>query len=199
MNDIDDERLRNRLRTADPAAGLQALGAPARTAVLERASAQDPDAVRRPAARTSIRLRVGLVGLASAAVVATVLVVMAGPGGSAGRVLALREPAGPTAASCLPLTQFAAGALAASSVALEGTVTSASNGAVQIRPDRFFRGGPADRVDLATAPSTVSDATVFRPGERVLIAAAGEEVTGCGLSGPASPELRAYYQAAFGG
>jgi hypothetical protein len=199
MNDIEDQRLRDQLTTADPAAGLDVLSGAARSAVLERVLEQDPTGTvaRRPANRRGIRLGVGILALASAAVAVTALLLPMHPGGLTPRVLALRAQAVSSTGLCLRLDDFAPDALAASSIALEGTVTNVSEGAVQVRPDRFFRGGPADRVDLTSARSTVEDATVFHPGERVLIAAAGKDVIGCGLSGEASRALRTYYDAAF--
>jgi hypothetical protein len=213
MNDIEDQSLRDLLAVADPGAELDAMSAAARTAILERALEQDsagaptPPAAGRtagPASRRLVNRRLGLLGvgmvaLASASVVGTGLLLTVHPGGSPTRVLALRAPSTSTTGLCLRLDDFAPRALAASSVAFEGTVTSASDGNVAVRPDRFFRGGPADRVDLTTAGSTVEDRTIFQPGERVLIAAAGKDVIGCGLSGQASGALRAYYDASFGG
>ncbi|MBI5160774.1 MAG: hypothetical protein HY996_05085 [Micrococcales bacterium] len=199
MNDIDDQRLRGRIAAADPAAHLAALPGEARTALLERlADAASAGRMRVAWRRPGLRLGVALVASTAAVAIAAAVLVprLAAP---ADRVLTLRSPAGAAMMSCLPLDQFAADALASSSVALAGTVTAVSDGSVQVQPDRFFRGGPADRVDLTTAKSTVSDATVFRAGERVLITAARGEVIGCGLSAQDSPELRAYYDRAFSG
>jgi hypothetical protein len=84
-------------------------------------------------------------------------------------------------------------------VAFAGTVVSEEGGAVTLRVDRWYRGGDADQVRLASPGGSVAlDGVDLREGGPYLIAATGGTVNGCGFSGPPTPELRRAYGEAFG-
>ncbi len=116
-------------------------------------------------------------------------------------VLVLGGVAGSAAASCARLDDFAVDALRQADVVLEGTVVSADDpgspdARITVRADRFLRGGPARVVELRRPPFE-GDFGAVRAGDALLIAASDGEMIGCGLTAPSSPELRAYYDAAF--
>ncbi|ANH36977.1 hypothetical protein I601_0525 [Nocardioides dokdonensis FR1436] len=91
-------------------------------------------------------------------------------------------------------------ALAEQPLALEGTVVGVEDGVAVLDPEEFFAGRATDRVEVV-AP-TESDRALLgsvelEEGSRYLVAAADGRVVGCGLSGPAEPELAELYAEAF--
>lgn len=92
--------------------------------------------------------------------------------------------------------------LARSQVAFSGTVESVGADVVAIVPDRFYAGEPTLRVEVrapAEQLSALVGAVRFEEGRRYLVSANDGEVTACGFSGPASPDLAALYGEAFPG
>jgi hypothetical protein len=93
--------------------------------------------------------------------------------------------------------------LSAMPVALAGTVTAVSTGAVTVDVDHWYTGGDADLVRLdvpGEQTSAALDGVDFRAGERYLVTASEEGmVNGCGFSGPATPELQQAFETAFAG
>lgn len=214
MTEPSDDELRDRLARADPApAGVPVdpvTGPRARERV-ERAMrtpvqtpthpAEEPDAGR-------FSRRPLLLAAAAAVLIALVgggfaLLGGSGPGGGAtdpASTLALELPASDVAASCMV---FDVRFLAEVPVALGGTVSAVEEEQVTLDVDRWYRGGDADVVTLSTPAadsSAVLDGVDFREGERYLVSASEEgAVTGCGFSGPATPELGTAFETAFPG
>jgi hypothetical protein len=110
----------------------------------------------------------------------------------------LALPDGLASGSCMV---FDAALLADVPVAFAGTVTGIANGVVELRVDRWYRGGTASVVRLeAPSPDSVAlDGLALEMGGRYLVSATNDTANGCGLSGPATPELQAAFDQAFGG
>jgi hypothetical protein len=117
---------------------------------------------------------------------------------AAGPPLVLDAGGGDTMASCI---QFSVDELAKAPVAFEGTVTSMENDTVTLTVDRWFTGGDAATVVL-NAPQGLEaliGSIPFNAGEQYLMTAYDGTVNYCGFSGPATPELLAAFEQAFGG
>jgi hypothetical protein len=87
-------------------------------------------------------------------------------------------------------------------VAFAGTVSDISADTVTLDVDRWYKGGSAGQVAVTVASgqsSAALDGVDFAVGKSYLVAAADGTVSGCGLSGPASPELESAYDEAFPG
>lgn len=140
-------------------------------------------------------------GAAAAAVVALALIIPALNGGaspSATPPLGLSLGAGDSMASCIA---FDVAFLAQMPMAFEGTVTAMENDVVTLSVDRWFKGGDATTVELS-APSGLEaliGGIAFIEGDQYLISAGDGAVNYCGFSGPATPELTAAFEEAFGG
>lgn len=105
---------------------------------------------------------------------------------------------GATMASCLP---FDVTFLAGMSPAFAGTATAVDDGTATLSVDRWYAGGDNDTVVLQSpnsSPALIAGFE-FAVGERYLITAAEGNVNFCGYSGPATQELTAAFDAAFGG
>ncbi len=91
-------------------------------------------------------------------------------------------------------------ALAEQPLALEGTVVGLDDGLAVLEPVEFFAGRATDRVEVV-APSGSQQALIggvaLEEGSRYLLASVEGRVLGCGLSGPAEPELAEMYAEAF--
>ncbi|MQW74617.1 hypothetical protein GHK92_01910 [Nocardioides sp. dk4132] len=213
MNDRpDDERLRDLLRGADPAASLPPAD-PSRVArLMEITMSDDPLTETR---QDGTRNRSTLTWLVAAAA----LVVIGGAGAfvlindedEAGVPVAQEsiEPTDETA----PVTTLAASApdarcgvptaamLAQQQVAFEGTVQEVADDVVVLVPSLFYAGKPSELVEVQGPPQELSgllQAVPFEEGERYLVSASDGRVSLCGLSGPVSQNLQELYVAAFG-
>jgi len=116
---------------------------------------------------------------------------------AAGPPLELSLGAGDSLSSCMV---FSVEELARAPLAFEGTVTASDAGIVQITVDRWFKGGDAQTVELV-APEGMEALIAgidFVVGEPYLVTAYDGTVNYCGFSGPATPELRAAFEQAFG-
>jgi hypothetical protein len=83
-------------------------------------------------------------------------------------------------------------------VAFGGTVTQVGEGSVEIAVDRWYKGGDADVVTVATPPTNTSVATVeFAKGKRYLVTATDGTVNSCGYTGEATPDLVKAFDQAF--
>jgi len=101
-------------------------------------------------------------------------------------------------ASCLAFTPDV---LKEMQVAFEGTATSVDGERVTLKVDHWFKGGETEQVALI-APEGLEaliGGLSFEEGEQYLISANDGQVNYCGYSGEATPELRAGFDAAFGG
>lgn len=141
----------------------------------------------------------------AAAAVAVVVVglgafVMTRDSGAPPEASALQLTAGPSdaLASCIvPSAEI----IAQTEVAFEGTVTAIDGDVVTLSVDDWFTGGDAEVVTIL-APSgfeALIGSVPFAEGEVFLVTATNGIVNYCGLSGPATPELRALFQDAFPG
>lgn len=186
---VDDDRSLDGDTSADPAAGPDRLGQPARP-------------MRRrwlPAA---------LVGAAVAAAVTGVVAVGAltgddtqrqsRPAPAAKTQTSLKLPAGSAMSSCMI---FDVKVLAEMPVAFGGTAADVTSSSVVIDVDRWYRGGSAQQVVVSIPPENTSaalDGVDFVKGQRYLVTATDGMVNGCGFSGPATPELETAFRQAFG-
>lgn len=153
------------------------------------------DVRRSPAMR--LWVPIALAGTAAAAAVAVAVPLMLG-GTPTVEPLALPEGGGLASGSCLPVTPEGLldqeQAFAARVIAVEGDV-------VTFEVTERFAGEVADRVTMPQVDELTSDFSLvpFAVGDTVLVAAGDGTVRGCGLSGADTAELRAIYDAAFGG
>jgi hypothetical protein len=109
------------------------------------------------------------------------------------------EPTDPMTAMCIAVD---ATVLAPSDLAFAGTVGEVTESSVTVDVDHWYKGGDADVVTLTLAEGgneVALDGVAFVSGERFLVTATGTTVNTCGLSGPATPDLEALYDEAFGG
>jgi hypothetical protein len=120
-----------------------------------------------------------------------------GPGVAAGPPLELSLGAGDALASCMA---FDVTLLAGMSPAFAATATAIDGETVTLTVDRWYTGGDAATVVLQ-APAgqeALTGGVAFEVGGQYLITAAEGVVNSCGYSGPATPELTAAFEQAFG-
>lgn len=136
---------------------------------------------------------------ALAAFVAVVAVVggVALRGGPAEQPLALVASGGDSFASCIA---FDTAILAEMPVAFEGTVTEVAGETATLTVDRWYTATGPDQVTVTGNDASVllHGGFVFEAGSPYLITATDGMVNFCGFSGPATPELRAAFESAFG-
>jgi hypothetical protein len=200
------EDLRARLARIDPARLLDAGLAESPTAheIRERVMQTIEDT---PVAAPR-RRRAGLVaGVAASVAAVAVVAAVATSGGSAPKpapknptTLALAAPAGgPAMSMCIA---FSVDLLRDMPVAFAGTVVAVTPQSVTLDVDRWYKGGSADQVTVATPDTTTSvalDGIELTQGGRYLLTASEGTVSTCGFSGPASAELEAAFGEAFPG
>lgn len=203
------DEIRERLSALDPMRGvaIDPVGSDrARNlleAVMSRPLTESPaDAIASPVEpkRSPRRwsMLAGAVGLAAAAIVAVVVVANNDSGTTtATPPLELSLPASDVMAMCMAID--AAMLSDSAEVAFAGTVSSVGDGVVALDVDRWYRGGDASSVQVSTAEGfTVAlDGVDFVAGARYLVTASTGQVLGCGMSGPASPELEQLFDIAF--
>ncbi len=158
-----------------------------------------------PGGATRRRRILTLAAAASAAVVvAAILVATTGgdddaeiAGEVAGPPLELSVGASDALASCMP---FDIAFLADMSPAFAGTVTAVEGETVTMTVDRWYAGGDENTVVLTSSPGSVAliGGIDFQLGGAYLVTAAEGTVNACGYSGPATPELTAAFEEAFG-
>ena len=145
--------------------------------------------------------------LAVAAVAALVLAVAGGialtggedaPPVAAGETMELTAGGEDVMASCIA---FSVGELeAVAEVAFGGTVTDVDGATVTLTVDTWYRGEEGVETVVLNAPQGMEaliGGIPFVVGEEYLISAQGGSVNYCGFSGPATPEYRASFEAAF--
>lgn len=118
---------------------------------------------------------------------------------SDGSMMVLSAGSGLAASSCLP---FDVSVLRDMPVAFAGTATAVEADSVTLTVDRWYRGGSADLVTVASPTGETSialDGVGFRQGQRYLVTATDATVNGCGYSGPATSELEQAFTEAFPG
>lgn len=91
--------------------------------------------------------------------------------------------------------------LADAPVAFAGIATTVDGEKVMLTVDEWFAGGDSATVQLSAPAGLVAliGGIDFVEGDQYLISAYEGTVNYCGFSGPASPELQALYDEAFGG
>ena len=197
----DDRLLREQLRGADPARDLAPLPPTWLDHRMEQLMTdQTPltpvaDVRRSPAMR--IWVPIALAGTAAAAAVAIAVPLMLG-GTPSVEQLALPEGGGLASGSCLAVTPEG---LLDQEQAFAARVLTVEGDVVTFEVTERFAGEIADRVTVPQVDELSSDFSLvpFAAGDSVLVAATDGTVTGCGLSGADTAELRAVYDAAFGG
>ena len=200
------EDLRKRLARIDPARRLDDLAeSPTAHEIRERVMRTIEETPTPTPVATPRRLRL-VAGLAAS--VAAVAVAAAVLGGDdkpqvtqrTPTTMALKAPAaegGPSMSSCV---MFSVDILRDMPVALAGTAVSVTPDSVTIDVDRWYKGGSADQVTIATPGATTSvalDGVEFTQGTRYLITATDGTVNTCGFSGPATAELERAFAEAF--
>ena len=203
----DDADLRARLARIDPARRSEAVD------LVEATTAQDireraMQTIDTPTPVATRRPRPWLFAAGAAASVAAVAAAaLAFAGGDASTpkretpvtTLTLTAPSSLTAGSCV---MFDVAILRDMPIAFAGTVTALDGANVTLDVDRWYKGGTADRVTVASPESGMPvaiEGVEFKQGERYLVAAADGSVNGCGFSGPATAELEKAYGEAFAG
>lgn len=139
----------------------------------------------------------------AAIVVAIVVVLNDGdsstPAASSVAPLELDAGAGDAMASCMPLDPAI---LAPMAPAFAATVTAVDGEAVTLQVDRWYAGDTGADTVLLHAPAGMEaliGGIAFEAGQQYLITATDGVVNYCGFSGPATPELQAAFDTAFGG
>lgn len=119
------------------------------------------------------------------------------PEAVAGPPLELSLGEGDALASCLP---FSVEILAGMPLAFEGTATAVEGEMITLAVDRWFTGGDAAQVTLIgpAGMEALIGGIEFTVGGQYLITATNGTVNYCGYSAPATPELRAAFEEAFG-
>lgn len=205
----EHDDLRARLARIDPAGAgpVDPVTSPRAQELLERTmQTLEPLPVVRELTRAPRWRRPALVAAAAVAAVgigltATQLGSEDSPAVKAPTTVALAVPGGGgvTMGSCI---RFDVAILRDMPVALAGTVVAQDAESVTLKVDRWYKGGTADQVRIATPAGTTSvalDGVDFEKGRRYLLTATNGTVNSCGYSGPATPELEKSFAEAFGG
>ncbi|AZZ57006.1 sigma-70 family RNA polymerase sigma factor [Rathayibacter iranicus] len=187
---------RTLLRRVDPAGSLPPL-APVELAAHIAAAAGGPGTERPPATsrRRSPWLIAG-VGVLSAGAAASLLLPFAlGVGGGSTSSFRLYATGGPGAV-CSPVTEAA---LAPAQVAFRAEVSGIDAAVVTLHVLDRYAGEVGDSVTVTQAAESAIDGApiTFENGVDYLLAADGDTILTCGLSGPSSPELTRLYREAF--
>lgn len=220
-NDFDeDPQLRALLERSDPARSLTPADPDGLARLLEDTmttqTTTDLDArPDLPQQSTDLRRRGPLAWLVSAAAVAAIAgggyavvdsmqddpaVQQAGPTSPAPAddpvVMTLQAPTALPAKCAVPSPEI----LATSETAFAGTVTAVDGDTVTLAPTETFAGTSADEIEVVgMGPDgpRLGDQPEFVVGGTYLISATDGQISSCGLSGTASPELANLYQLAF--
>ncbi len=190
---MTDDELRALLQEVDPARDLTRL-----STHHVRAKAEDTmttETPRRRAARPRGRTRI-LLG-AGVGVVAATVVVLGVVGRGDPSVTRLTAAVTDPTASCAVLSPDL---LTDRDTAFAARAVAVSGGEVTLEVTHRYRGSVSEqvRVEQPGDPSSEDGAAPLAAGTDYLLSADGGRLTGCGLSGPASPELQALYDTAFG-
>lgn len=200
------EEMRDRLAGVDPARDVatEPPTTPSSRTRMERIMQTDPTPTTAGSSPDNPHKRRLWLAAAAAVLIAVVAggAVLSGNGGedtpvASGSPLELSLGASDTMASCLPVT---AELLADMPVAFAGTANNVDGETVTLTVDKWYVGGDADTVMLnaQSGMEALIDAFVFKEDGEYLVSATDETVNFCGFSGPATDELRAIYEEAFG-
>ena len=195
----DDRALRDQLRAADPARSLP----PASPTWLDHRMEQimtdhSPATVTPTAPQRAFRRWMPVVGVAAGLAIAAAIVVPLVVGGPEPTVEALQPPmdGGLASGSCLRLEPAT---VAAQEQAFAATVLQIQGDTVLLEVTERFAGDVADRVAVTQVDAITSDfsGVPFEVGQSYLVGAVDGTISGCGVTGADSAELRAVYDAAF--
>lgn len=204
----DDRELHQQLGAADPARALAPLPSTWLDHRMEQLmtdqSTADSTTATAPEAATPARPRIPrwmpVAGAAAAVAIAAAIIAPLALGGAEPTVeqLAAPEGGGLASGSCLALDPAT---IAAQDQAFAATVLEVDGGTVVLEVTETFAGEVADRVEVPQVDATSSDysGVPFAVGSEFLVGALDGTITGCGVTGEASPELRAVYDDAFAG
>jgi len=200
----DDRALREQLRAADPARALPPASPTWLDHTMEHIMTDQPNASttafspEKP--RPTFRRWAPVIGIAAGVAIAAAIVTPLVLGGPQPTVEALQPSSGGDLASssCLMLEPAT---IAAQEQAFAATVLQIEDGTVVLEVTERFTGEIADRVEVAQVDTLASDnsGVPFTVGQSYLIGAIAGTITGCGVTGTDSVELRTVYDAAFPG
>lgn len=111
-------------------------------------------------------------------------------------VVTLEAPSTVAARCAVPTAALLTGA----EVAFAGTVTAVDGDVVTLAPTETFAGEPADEIEVVGLRPDLRELggqPEFVVGGTYLVSATGGQMSACGLSGEATPELRDLYELAF--
>lgn len=196
----DDGLLREQLRGADPARNLAALPPTWLDHRMEQIMTSTTPTPEATAPERSARPPwIPIAGVAAALAIGAAIALPLALGGSPTvEPLALPAGGGLASGSCLPVTSEG---LLAQEQAFAARVIAVEGETVTFEVTERFAGDVADRVTVPQVDELTSDFSLspFATGDAVLVVATDGTVTGCGLSGADTTELRAIYDVAFGG
>lgn len=200
MNDESDDAVRARLGALDPARALPPLDQAALADLMEETMSQTRNESAEPSTSTAKPRRAGWMLGAAAATIALAVgtgVVLNHGNDSMQAPTTTKLNAGPAVAVKCKVPS--ADDVAAQEIAFEGTVVSIADGVVTLDPITFYKGPATDRVRVDEPDRNMTEMPVdFKVGEKYIVGATDGFVSICGLSGPATDELRALYDEAFG-
>lgn len=182
------------LRSVDPAGSLPPL-APVELAAHIAAATGGPCTERPPATarRRSPWLIAGVGALSAGAAASLLLPFALGVGGGSSSSFQLYATGGPGAV-CSPVTEAA---LAPAQVAFRAEVSGIDAAVVTLRVLDRYAGDVGDSVTVTHSTESAVAPITFEKGVDYLLAADGDTILTCGLSGPSSPELTRLYREAF--
>lgn len=199
------EELRDRLARIDPvcAVATEPSTTSSSRSRLERIMHTDPSVTPDSTSTTNpARRRLWLTAAAAGTIAVAGVAVLAGGGGdeapmASGPPIDLSLGASDTMASCLPVS---AEILADMPVAFSGTATDVEGDSVTLTVEDWYAGGDAGTVVLhaQSGLEALIDGFAFDEGSEYLVSASNGTVNFCGFSGPATGELQAIYDEAFG-
>ncbi len=218
----EDPQLRALLGQSDPARSLTPADPHGLARLLEDTMTTTPTSsdvetaaqADLPQQSTDLRRRGPLAWLVAAAAVATIAgggyaavssmqddatVQQAGPSTSPAdepTVVTLTAPSSLPARCAVPTPEM----LGTAEVAFAGTVTAVAGSTVTLEPTETYTGQPVEQVEVVgTLPDLrgLGGQQEFVVGGTYLISATGGQVSACGFSGEASPELLNLYDLAF--
>ncbi|MEA5055662.1 MAG: hypothetical protein VB093_19755 [Propionicimonas sp.] len=202
----EDDDLLSRLRAADPVRDLEALPDDRILRMINAATASNPQPASSPARSPRRPLLIGLTGATGLAAVAFAAVAVFSPTTASATRLVMPDDPGLAAGSCpaLDVEQLKSSPL---TMAFSGRVTAVQGSEATLEVTEVFTGDPGRQVVVERTTAESGDYSGFDlvQGQDYLISTveagqpdAAAEIALCGVSGPASSELRAIYEAAFG-
>lgn len=202
---MNPEELHDRLRRLDPAldAPVDPANGPRAAALMEQIMQTQPEPVNvtstppTPARRPRRALFAALGALGVAAVGAFAFVALRGDDPAPTSVSFSLAASDPLMQMCLPVSEQQPTAEAS---AFRGTVVDITADSVTLDVTNWYQNGDADQVVISTAgmPTAALDGVDFVQGGDYLITAGDGQVGVCGVSGPYSADLEAWFVTWYG-